>query len=227
MIALTPIPKEEAERLEECEATISKGLTHFVEVGKALIEVKEYRLYRATHATFAEYCRERWSMAKSQAYRVMEAAQIVGILPMKAGERAPLEGESSTDDLSPNGDTQESLPAPKSEGSIRPLTTLPKEEVASTYERAVEIAGGEAPTAAQTQQAVEEKRNELAQAMGFKTPEQANDALEDKPAAPAPPPSEGMRLARLAIKRLDEISKTDTQRDEAMDYVVAWIGRNR
>lgn len=37
-------------RLEELEATIERGLTTFVEVGLALLEIRDSRLYRAEGA---------------------------------------------------------------------------------------------------------------------------------------------------------------------------------
>jgi len=205
-VSLLPLPADEATRLSYCEQTIAIGLKNFVEVGTALLEIQQHRLYRATHATFAAYCKERWGMAKSQAYRVMESAQIVGFLPVKVGEEAPLKVQSSTDDLSPMGDTSNPLPAPNNERSIRPLTKVPKEKVAETYKRAVEIAGGQAPTAADTEQAVAETRNELANAMGFPTPEDANEAIE-----PEPFQSTAMMHAEKAIERLANIEKQDPE----------------
>ena len=215
-MSLLPLPADEATRLSECEQTIARGLKNFVDVGTALLEVQQYRLYRATHATFAAYCKERWGMAKSQAYRVMESAQIVGFLPVKAGEEAPLKVQSSTDDLSPMGDTQKTLPTPANERSIRPLSKIPKDKVAKTYKRAVEIAGGEAPTQADTEQAVSETRNELAQAMGFPTPEEANEAIEE-------PQSTAMGHASRAITALSNIDKVDPNWLKAFTLVRRWM----
>ena len=42
----------ESRELERCEATIEAGLQTFVEVGTALLKIREGRLYRATHRTF-------------------------------------------------------------------------------------------------------------------------------------------------------------------------------
>jgi len=212
------LPADEATRLSYCEQTIAIGLKNFVEVGTALLEIQQHRLYRATHATFAAYCKERWGMAKSQAYRVMESAQIVGFLPVKVGEEAPLKVQSSTDDLSPMGDTSNPLPAPNNERSIRPLTKVPKEKVAETYKRAVEIAGGQAPTAADTEQAVAETRNELANAMGFTTPEEANEAIE-----PEPYHSTAMMHATVAIETLSCINSDDPERFAAFSKVRAFM----
>jgi DNA-binding CsgD family transcriptional regulator len=35
-------------------------------------------VYRTTHATFEDYCRDRWQMERRHAYRLIDAAQVVG-----------------------------------------------------------------------------------------------------------------------------------------------------
>lgn len=216
----------ESARLSYCEQTIAHGLKNFVEVGTALLEIQQHRLYRSTHATFAAYCKERWGMAKSQAYRVMESAQIVGFLPVKAGEEAPIKVQSSTDDLSPMGDTPKPLPAPNNERSIRPLSKVPKEKVAETYQRAVEIAGGEAPTAAQTEQAVEElsEKEEPTvivqdEAEEESEPEEDNEFLNREEDDREASPSTAMIHAQAAIEALSCISKEDPEWFKAFSNV--------
>src|SRR6476660_8234750 len=53
----------ESEILNACEAIIQKGIQTFVEVGNALLEIRESRLYRGQYSTFEEYCRTRWAMS--------------------------------------------------------------------------------------------------------------------------------------------------------------------
>lgn len=211
-MSLLPLPADEATRLSYCEQTIAIGLKNFVDVGTALLEIQQHRLYRSTHANFAIYCQERWGMGKGYAYRVMEATKIVGILPVNVGESPALQLNPELPQLSPMGDTSKPLPAPTSERSIRPLSKVPKEKVAETYQRAVEIAGGKAPTAADTEQAVEETRNELAGAMGYTTPEEANEAIEPKP-------STAMMHAARAIECLASIDKEDPEWFKAFSKV--------
>ena len=43
-------------RLAELELVIERGLKTFVEVGAALLGIRDGRLYRETHATFEDYC---------------------------------------------------------------------------------------------------------------------------------------------------------------------------
>jgi hypothetical protein len=71
----------ERRRCGELEAVIDRGMQTFVEVGEALAEIREARLYRASHATFEDYCRERWDMDRSYAQRHIDAARVVAMLP--------------------------------------------------------------------------------------------------------------------------------------------------
>jgi hypothetical protein len=72
----------EVDRLAELEQVVDRGLQTFVEVGQALAEIRDARLYRSTHDTFDEYLRERWSISRSRAHRLIEAAEVVEMLPI-------------------------------------------------------------------------------------------------------------------------------------------------
>lgn len=77
--ALTgPRDVRDARRLADLEAVIERGKTAFVEVGEALIEVRESKLYRLNYPTFEAYCKGRWGFSRPRAYQLMEAAETVG-----------------------------------------------------------------------------------------------------------------------------------------------------
>ena len=80
--------------LEEYERTIERGLATFVEVGEALLAIRDKRLYRESHATFEDYCRERWGFTDRRARQLMEASEIGTVVPVgneaQARELAPL-----------------------------------------------------------------------------------------------------------------------------------------
>jgi hypothetical protein len=84
----------EAARLAELEATIERGLETFVEVGLALLEIRDSRLYRATHKDFPAYVRAKWGFSGRRARQLMSAAKIGTIVPVaneaQARELAPL-----------------------------------------------------------------------------------------------------------------------------------------
>src|SRR5262245_37656887 len=68
---------EEKMRLEECERAVKRNLRSWCEAGAALVEIRDERLYRETHESFAAYCRDRWDMSRQQAYRLIDATAVV------------------------------------------------------------------------------------------------------------------------------------------------------
>lgn len=75
------LTQPETELLQALEVVIQSGMACFVEVGAALLEISDKRLYRKTHATFKDYCREKWKMSARRAYQLCEAAEAVKSLP--------------------------------------------------------------------------------------------------------------------------------------------------
>lgn len=75
------LPQAEAERLAELEPIIERALANFLEGSKALLEIRDRRLYRQTHSTFQDYVRGRWKMTARRAYQLCTAAEVVKSLP--------------------------------------------------------------------------------------------------------------------------------------------------
>tara|TARA_R110002073_G_scaffold177188_9_gene335141 strand:+ start:4058 stop:4912 length:855 start_codon:yes stop_codon:yes gene_type:complete len=71
------ITQGEAERLKKLERIVDKGKRTFIEVGNALKELRDGKLYRQTHRTFESYCEERFGFKRQQAYRFIEASEVV------------------------------------------------------------------------------------------------------------------------------------------------------
>jgi hypothetical protein len=68
--------------LEENEAIIERGLNTFVEVGRALMRIRDDKQYKKVevsppYRTFEDYCDRRWDMSRRRAYQLMEAAGTV------------------------------------------------------------------------------------------------------------------------------------------------------
>jgi hypothetical protein len=90
-----------SERRALLEKTIERGLATFVEVGNAIREIRDERLYRDEYDTFENYCRERWGWSRVHAHRHIDAANTSEVLPMgntpknerQARELAPLAKE--------------------------------------------------------------------------------------------------------------------------------------
>jgi N6-adenosine-specific RNA methylase IME4 len=76
--------RPERERLAKLEAIIDDGLDRFVAVAAALLEIRDRRLYRATHTTFESYVRERFQLARRTCYGYLEAAAVAANVPPEA-----------------------------------------------------------------------------------------------------------------------------------------------
>lgn len=66
--------------LKHYEQTIDESAREqlcFVRVGLAINSIRRERLYRETHATFTDYCRDRLMMSSSHAYRLGRAATMM------------------------------------------------------------------------------------------------------------------------------------------------------
>lgn len=73
-------------RLSDLEAVIERGKRSFLEVGTALMEIRESRLYRETHKNFDDYCRERWGWGRDYVDKQIAAAKFAEALPTTVGK---------------------------------------------------------------------------------------------------------------------------------------------
>jgi hypothetical protein len=76
-------------RLAKLEARIEQGKLAYMDVGKALNEIREHRLYKDVEfKTFAEYCLAKWGFTASAGYDYCKAAT-VGTTQQNAGLDPP------------------------------------------------------------------------------------------------------------------------------------------
>jgi hypothetical protein len=108
----------------------------FFEAGKALTELRDRRLYRSTHKTFEEYCRDRFGHSRQQSNYLIAAAGVYENLTTIGCQNV------ADENLTTNG-TQI---LPTSERQVRPITKLEPQEQQEVWLRAVELAGGKVPT---------------------------------------------------------------------------------
>jgi hypothetical protein len=59
----------------KCEKTIARGISTFKDVGQALLSIRDAKLYREEHATFADYCRKKWNFSDSRARQLISAVK--------------------------------------------------------------------------------------------------------------------------------------------------------
>ncbi len=109
------------------------------EAGKALMELRDRRLYRSTHSTFEEYCKDRFGFQRRHPYRLIEASAVFDNL-MKM---CPNGTQTENEQMCPIG-TQI---LPTSERQVRPIAKLEPQQQWEVWQTAVEEAGGKVPSA--------------------------------------------------------------------------------
>ncbi|MBD2732290.1 hypothetical protein H6G96_40200, partial [Nostoc sp. FACHB-892] len=113
----------------------------FFEAGKALAELRDRRLYRSSHRTFEDYCRDRFGHSRQKSNYLIAAADVYENLTTICCQNLPPE------DLTTNGSQIfGSQILPTSEGQVRPMTKLEPQEQQEVWLAAVELAGGKVPT---------------------------------------------------------------------------------
>lgn len=113
--ALTSV---ESDELAAREQVIERGFKVWQEVGEALLHIRDKRLYRAKYATFEDYCRDRWQMAKTSANRLINASEVYA-------------------NLTPIG-----VILPANESQARELTTLAPEEQQLVWQVLTDVTDG-------------------------------------------------------------------------------------
>ena len=81
---MNQLTKSESGRLKELEKIIKAGEKTFIEVGLALTEIRDGKLYRAEHGSFEKYMDRVWGWSKQHGYRLIEAAQTAKAHPQVA-----------------------------------------------------------------------------------------------------------------------------------------------
>lgn len=136
---LATLTAAELKTLGNLETIVGHHIASFRQAVKALRAINERGLYRATHATFEDYAREKWDMSTSDAYRKIGAAKVFDI-------------------LSPDGDTEPAegvvVSMPTREAQTRELTGLDEKQTRQAWDTACEAAGNDDPTGPQVKAAV-------------------------------------------------------------------------
>ncbi|WDD36132.1 hypothetical protein PQG02_31110 (plasmid) [Nostoc sp. UHCC 0926] len=139
-----------AAEVEELSETEQRDRLHlerrveraFFEAGKALAELRDRRLYRSTHSTFEEYCKDRFGFERRHPYRLIEAAGVVDNLI----KMCPIWTQNEIEDAPATVHSDQLQILPTSEGQVRPMTKLEPQQQQEVWQQAVELAGGKVPT---------------------------------------------------------------------------------
>ena len=89
----------EKERLTELEDVVERGIEVFCEVGMALAEIRDSKLYRETHRRFGDYVRERWGFSARRARQLVRAAEVGTTVPITNEAQARAFGPTRDPDL--------------------------------------------------------------------------------------------------------------------------------
>lgn len=125
----------ERQALATLEASIQGGLQTFVDVGTALLAIRDGRLYRESSPDFESYCQVRWGFTRRRAGQLIEAAAVVREIEAEA--KPPSEPKNTEKGtvvpISP--------PAlPTTERQARELAKVEPKKRAEVWKRAVETA---------------------------------------------------------------------------------------
>ncbi len=101
LMPIDPLTIDEESDRYDLEKKVERA---FYQAGMALGELRDRRLYRSTHVTFEEYCRDRFDFTRRRPYQLIEAAPIYDNLIDKCEPIAPV--------------------LPTKEGQVRPLSEL-------------------------------------------------------------------------------------------------------
>lgn len=133
------VSAEEKADFKRLDGIVRKGIQAFMEVGNALREIHDRKLWRADgYKTWAGYCRKVAGVSTPHAHRLMEGTEIAGELEKTL----------------PHGNEPGAVPLPVYEAQVRPLKKLKTaEDRAKAWTAATAKSGGE-PTMAEVQEAV-------------------------------------------------------------------------
>ena len=213
----TALTVPEQAELEQLEATIEKGMETFVEVGVALMTIREKKLYQNAHESFEEYCRERWKIGRRRAEQLISAAGVFhNLLPLR---EVANHGSQETPEVE--------ITLPASERQTRPLVGLEPTEQRDAWKASVDASRNGKPTSDEVEETVKRRstgkhegaaaRDKAAERLARQQSSQAEEA-EDKPLTD----QEGRAVpekAAPAFQQIGEINAACRQIDDLVKEV--------
>ncbi|MBH8575352.1 hypothetical protein I8752_20515 [Nostocaceae cyanobacterium CENA369] len=140
------VPEELSESEQHDRLHLERKVEHaFYEAGKALTELRDRRLYRSTHRTFEEYCRDRFGFTRMAAALKIASVKVIDNLSTNGLQNAP--------------STEDGLQIlPTNERQVRPMTNLEPQQQREVWQQAVNKAGGKIPSGRIVQDIVDKIR---------------------------------------------------------------------
>lgn len=137
-------------QLPELEKIIDRGLASFIEVGNALIEIRDAKMYGSEYATFDEYVDKRFGLTRQRAYQLIDATKTVTEMSTVVGAELLPTNERQARALAEVADT----PAKQARVMKKAAKSAPKDAngkpriTAAAIHVAAEALNGTAPTVA-------------------------------------------------------------------------------
>ena len=182
-------------RLTELEQVISHGLQTFVEVGNALKEIRDSRLYRQAHGTFEDYCSDRWGFSREYGRLLISSAQVSQQMATIVGKSPATESQAR--ELGRIKDTEERQEVWQQVTEEHEPQEITAKVIRETVETRQEESSGEEPTEPPAERPyIHTETFEVSHAMTF---------------------------AEMAIRQLERIRSEDPKRKEGLLYVSKWI----
>ncbi|MBD2492327.1 hypothetical protein [Aulosira sp. FACHB-615] len=124
----------------------------FFEAGKALMELRDRRLYRSTHRTFEEYCKDRFGYTHRRVNYLIAGSVVFDNIVTGTNCSQNGEVDETGTNCSQNEEVNKTRPnrsriLPTKEGQVRPLAQLEPQQQIKVWQRAVQEAGGKVPSA--------------------------------------------------------------------------------
>jgi len=106
----------EQSELDQLESIINQNVGAFYKVGSALAKIRDSRLYRDSHSTFEDYCKDKWDMGRNYTNKLIASASVIESL----GTIVPIQ--------------------PTNEAQARPLTKLLPEQQQQAWQQVIDTA---------------------------------------------------------------------------------------
>jgi hypothetical protein len=173
---------QETSRLRQLERIVQEGLDSFLKVGAALAEIRDSRLYRATHDRFEDYCLDKWGLTLSRCNQIIHTTRTYDHLVAAVPQDAELLARTN-------------------EHTLRPLSRLAPELQSATWELIRKIE--EHPLGTTTQTVVEAIKEAIASA--WEEREQAPNSAIASALALSLSAGKGRKHPGLSARRSDEL----------------------
>ena len=155
VLPIAPLTEDEERELLHLERKVERA---FFIAGASLREIRDRRLFRNSHATFEEYCRERFNFTRQAANYLIAGASVFEILTTNGCQILPT-----------------------AERQVRPITSLDEDEQVIAWSAAVEEAGNRVPSSRVVKEVVQRIKDKERPPLSFQVGEVCSLVAKDNP----------------------------------------------